>query len=256
FTGRANLAAMAAGVVAVDAARVAAINRNDAGITLATVAPWARVAAGGLAATVKILPYAVPGAALARAVDAAAGALRLHRVVLRDAGLILTEVPGQGARLAEKAERATAARLARLGMGLCRVVRVAHRTEAIAAALATLPGDMALILTGSATSDARDAGPAALVAAGGRLERFGLPVDPGNLTFWGTLGGRPVLGMPGSARSPVASGVDLVLDRLACGVAIDAEAVAAMGVGGLGRELPVRGHPREPRSPSRERMED
>ena len=76
---------------------------------------------------------------------------------------------------------------------------------------------MVLVLGGSATSDAADVCPAGVVAAGGRLVRFGMPVDPGNLLFVGELGGRPVVGLPGCARSPALNGVDWVLERLAAG---------------------------------------
>lgn len=250
FTGRVNLRARAAGVVEIDAERVRAINLHDAGITLSTVAPFARVAAGGLVATVKIIPYAVPDSALAGAEALAAGALRLCPVTMRAAGLILTETPGQADKLAAKGQRAVEARLRRLGMSLAGVARVRHDTAAIAAALRAAPGDIVLILAGSATSDIRDCAPEALRRAGGRVERFGLPVDPGNLTFWGwqdRAGGapRPVMGLPGSARSLVASGVDLVLERLVCGLSISAGDIAAMAVGGLGRDVPSRGQPRE-----------
>lgn len=250
FTGRVNLKAAGVGVVRVDTGRVCALNLLDAGITLATVAPYSRVAAGALVATVKIIPYAVPKVALGRAEALAQGALALCPVRMRTAGLILTEVPGQSEKLAAKGQRATESRLRRLGMSLAGVVRVAHEVGAIAAALAQMPGDIVLILAGSATSDIRDAAPMALVQAGGWVERFGLPVDPGNLLFWGWQGAaaaiRPVMGLPGSARSMVASGVDLVLERLVCGVPIPPEDIALMGVGGLGREIPTRGHPREP----------
>lgn len=254
FTGRVNLHAPGAGVVAVDAGAVTALNLVDPGITLATVAPWARAAPGGLAATVKIIPYAVPETALRAAEAHAPGALRFCPVRLARAALIVTEVPGQADRLADKAVRATDARLRRLGMALADVRRVAHDTAAIATAITDSPGDMVLIMAGSATSDIHDAAPAALVAAGGRVERFGLPVDPGNLLFWGWQDGdagarpmmRPVIGLPGSARSLVASGVDLVLERLACGLPIPPADVAAMGIGGLGREIASRGQPREP----------
>lgn len=249
FTGRVNLRARAAGVIEVDADRVRALNLRDAGLTLATVAPWARVAPGGLAATVKIIPYAVPEAALTDAEALAAGALRLWPVTMARAGLILTEVPGQGEKLAAKGQRAIEARLRRLEMSLAEVRRVRHETGAIAGALGGIAGDIVLILAGSATSDIRDAAPEALRLAGGHVERFGLPVDPGNLTFWGRQGAgaeaRPVLGLPGSARSLVASGVDLVLERLVCAVPIGPEDIAAMAVGGLGRDVPSRGHPRE-----------
>ncbi|MEX5729050.1 molybdenum cofactor cytidylyltransferase [Rhodovulum iodosum] len=243
--GRVNLHADAAGVIGLDTAAIHALNRVDPGITLATLAPLTRVTPGLLAGTVKIIPYAVPGAALATACDAAPGALRVHRVRLKTAGLILSEVPGQKPGLAEKGRAAVAARLDALGIALGAVETVPHAVGPMAAALAALPGDMALILTGSATSDAHDTGPEALRAAGGRVMRFGMPVDPGNLLFLGDLAGRPVIGLPGCARSPALNGADWVLERVACGLTVGDDAVAAMGVGGLLKEIPSRPQPRE-----------
>jgi len=117
---------------------------------------------------------------------------------------------------------------------------------AIAEALPQLPGDMALILTGSATSDLHDTAPEALRRAGGTVCRFGMPVDPGNLLFLGDLQGRPVIGLPGCARSPALNGADWVLERLACGLTVSANDIAAMGVGGLLKEIPQRPQRREP----------
>jgi len=108
-------------------------------------------------------------------------------------------------------------------------------------------GDIVLILTASATSDAHDTAPQALRLAGGRVERFGLPVDPGNLLFLGQIADKPVIGLPNSARSPVLHGADWVLARVACGVPVDSAAMAQMGVGGLLKEIPTRPQPRQPR---------
>ncbi len=104
---------------------------------------------------------------------------------------------------------------------------------------------MLLILTGSATSDLMDDAPEAVRRAGGTVARFGMPVDPGNLLFHGDLAGRPVIGLPGCARSPALNGADWVLERLACGVQITDADMAAMGVGGLLKEIAVRPQPRE-----------
>ena len=93
-----------------------------------------------------------------------------------------------------------------------------------------------LILTGSATSDLHDTAPQALRRAGGRVERFGMPVDPGNLLFLGEIGDRPVIGLPGSARSPVLHGADWVLARVACGLPCGAAEIAAWGWAGCSRK--------------------
>lgn len=246
FTGRVNLNATAPGVVEVDGARVHALNRVDPSITLATLAPLARVAAGDLVGTVKIIAYAVPGQAVDLACAGLAGALRVRPVVLGTAGLVLTEVAGQDPKLSAKGRRAVETRLKALGMRLSAVETVDHDEAAIAAALGRVGGEMALILTGSATSDLHDTAPQAVRRAGGRVERFGMPVDPGNLLFLGEMGGRPVVGLPGCARSPALNGADWVLERLACGLAVTGEDIAGMGVGGLLKEIKVRPQPREP----------
>ncbi len=250
FTGRVNLKATGPGVVVIDVDAVHALNRVDPAITLATLAPFARVARGTLVGTVKIITYAVGGAALARASAVAAGAVRVQPVVRRSAALISTEVAGQDGKLTAKGLRAVEGRLAALGMTLAAAETVAHRADAVAEALARAPGDMLLILTGSATSDAQDTAPEGVRRAGGVVERFGMPVDPGNLLFHGWLGARPVIGLPGCARSPALNGADFVLERLACGLPVGADDIAAMGVGGLLKEIPTRPQPRERRTPS------
>lgn len=247
FTGRVNLNATGPGIIEIDEAAIHRLNRIDPSITLATLPRFQRVGAGTLAGTVKIISYAVAGDALTQAEDAARGAIRVRPVVLPDAGLILTEVAGQDPKLTTKGRKVIEARLRALGMALAGVEVVAHDAPAIAAALGRLPGAMALILTGSATSDLYDTAPQAVRGAGGHVARFGMPVDPGNLLFLGSLGPRPVIGLPGCARSPALNGADWVLERLACGLAVTDDDIAAMGVGGLLKEIPQRPQLREPK---------
>ena len=247
FTGRVNLNAVGPGVVDLDVTAIHALNAVDPSITLATLAPLTRVEAGLLVGTVKIISYAVTKAAFAQAAELARAALRVRPVVLPDASLILTEVPGLPAKLALKGRAAVEGRLRALGMRLADCVTVPHDEASIAQALAGARGAMVLILTGSATSDLYDTAPQALRRAGGCVARFGMPVDPGNLLFHGTLGPRPVIGLPGCARSPALNGADWVLERLACGLALTDADIAQMGVGGLLKEIPIRPQPREGR---------
>ena len=125
-----------------------------------------------------------------------------------------------------------------------------HAAEPLAAAIAAQRAPLILILTGSATSDPQDIAPEALRRAGGTVDRFGMPVDPGNLLFLGRRGAQTVIGLPGSARSPALSGIDWVLERAACGVTPTADEIAGMGVGGLLKEIPTRPQPRSGAAPS------
>lgn len=245
FTGRANLYAGAAGVLRVDAGTVRALNDIDEAITLATLPDFERVAARQMLATVKIIPYGVAGAAVERAEALLRGrtVLSVHPAAVRSAHVILTRTPGMKDAVVAKGAEAVRNRLSALGIGEVEETVVAHETGALAEAIDGR-AELTLILTGSATSDRGDVGPAALVAAGGRLARFGMPVDPGNLLFLGDLNGRPVIGLPGCARSPKLNGADWVLERLACGLPVTPGDIAAMGVGGLLKEIPSRPEPR------------
>ncbi|WP_397542122.1 molybdopterin-binding protein [Roseovarius salis] len=247
FTGRVNLLAEGPGVVLVEAARITGANSVDPMITVATVPPYRQIHADGMVATIKIISYAVPRDAVTRAAVAARGAIRLAAPVHQSATLIVTDIPGGPGR---KGVDAIATRLEGLGMTLAETVTVAHQEDALARTVAAAAGDIVLILTGSATSDPADTAPAALRRAGGRVERFGMPVDPGNLLFLGEIGPKPVIGLPNSARSPVLHGADWVLSRVACGLTVTSADIAAMGVGGLLKEIPTRPQPRQDRRKS------
>ncbi|RVT86936.1 molybdopterin biosynthesis protein [Rhodobacteraceae bacterium CCMM004] len=246
-TGRVNVYAEAPGLLRLDRAAVDGFNGIDPMITVATLPPLARVAPRTMVATIKIIAYGVGGDAVAAAAAAGEAGLSLAPVALRSAGLIVTAMdagPGDG-----KGRKAVSDRLAALGMDLAAAVTVPHEAGAIARALADLPGELALILTASATSDPEDVAPSAVRAAGGTVTRFGMPVDPGNLLFLGEAQGRPVIGLPGCARSPALNGADWVLERVACAVPVGGAEIAAMGVGGLLKESPARPAPRARAAP-------
>ncbi len=147
----------------------------------------------------------------------------------------------------EKGYHAIQTRLAALNVQLAPKVLVRHRQDEIAAAVTRATGaELILILTASATSDPQDVAPAALRQAGGQVDRFGMPVDPGNLLFLGRLGATPVIGLPGCAKSPALNGADWVMERIICGVPVTSADIAAMGAGGLLKEVAARGRPRDP----------
>lgn len=240
-TGRANLHATGPGVLLYDPARINAVNSVDPIITFAVVPPFAATHADMMIGTIKVISYGIARNLVVRAAEAAVGALRVAPVVLRTAELIETVIDGGPT----KGEAAIRGRLETLGMDLIRTVRVPHEEGALATAVAGATADLVLILTASATSDPRDVAPAAVRRAGGEVARFGMPVDPGNLLFVGRWNGRPVIGLPGCARSPALNGADWVLQRIAAGLDVGPAEIAAMGVGGLLKESPARGRPRE-----------
>ncbi len=146
-----------------------------------------------------------------------------------------------------KTLRVTAERLAPAGAGIVGEWRVEHEVGALSEALAAARecAELIVVFGASAIADRRDVVPAAIEAAGGTVQHFGMPVDPGNLLLVAEVGGRPVLGAPGCARSPRENGFDWVLLRLLCGLPVSRRDIAGMGVGGLLMEIVTRPQPRE-----------
>ncbi len=250
-TGRVNLAAEAAGLLLVDTAKIDRLNGVDESLTVGTLPDGAVVAARDLVATIKVIPFAVPGT-LVSVVEVVAQhggpALRLHPFRPLKVGLVVTELPGLKESVTEKTIAVTEARVSALTGTLLPPLRTPHETAPIAAALETLIGqgaELLLVVGASAVVDRRDVGPEGIVRAGGEILHFGMPVDPGNLICVGRIGGRPALVLPGCARSPKQNGIDLVLPRLFAGLPAGPAEIMRMGVGGLLKETNVRPLPRE-----------
>ena len=245
FTGRVNIIAEGPGVVQLDAARLIAANSVDPMISVATVPEFQQMTTGGLVATIKIISYGVPQAKLDQACDLARDSIRLSApkfALCRPDHIRYRRGAG------DKGKEAIAARLDMLGVTLNSVQMVPHDAESIAAAITTSQADLVMILSGSATSDWADVAPTAVSQAGGNVHRFGMPVDPGNLLFLGSIGPKPVIGLPGCARSPALNGADWVLSRVVCGLDVTDADFAQMAIGGLLKEIPTRPQPRRPKS--------
>ena len=249
FTGRANLLATESGIAAIDAAAIDAVNGTDEAVTVATLPPFEAVSAGRMVATVKIIPFAVQGDVLDRCLAAARVSGRAIGVApfkLRRAALIMTRTAAVKDRVLDKTAGVVADRLAALGLALDGQVRIDHRTDILADRIAeeTARHDLVLICGASAIADRRDVIPAAIERAGGSVDRLGMPVDPGNLLLLGHLGTTAIVGLPGCARSPKLNGFDWILRRIAAGLRVTGRDIAAMGVGGLLKEIPLRPRPR------------
>ena len=249
FTGRANIYARTGGCFLVDQNSVNVLNRVDPAITLATLHNGVVVGAGRMVATVKIIPFSVSERSLAAA-EIACGrtSIRVAGRAVRRVGLVSTRLSSLNESVMGKTKRILVDRLSAYGVVLAGEMRVAHEEVALASAILDESRDCDLIIVfgASAIVDESDVIPAAIRRAGGRVHRFGMPVDPGNLLLTGTVAGTPVIGAPGCARSPVENGFDWVLRRVVHGVAIETIDLSAMGVGGLLMEIHDRPQPRDP----------
>ena len=251
FTGRCNLISEVRGVLTVDRDRLDRLNLIDEAVTVATLAPYDLIEPKQMAATIKIIPFSVPKpvleACLALAAEDADPMVSASALRPRQVGLVQTRLPGQKPGLFDKMQGVVDARLAALDCPQAVERRCGHDSAETAAALAALrdAGCEILLVSGaSAIVDRRDVVPAGIVEAGGTIEHFGMPVDPGNLILMARLGETPVIGLPGCARSPKLNGFDWVLQRLLSDIPVGRHDIMTMGAGGLLKEIAARPLPR------------
>jgi molybdopterin biosynthesis enzyme len=235
---RVNLLATADGVLHVDADALLQINMID-GLTVATLPDASLVKARARAATIKIIPFAVPEESL-RAAEAVGHAhpnlISLRELRPRSVGLILVGSAAAQPRLQRTLLPPIQSRVLELGSRLEGVLTVDAREDAVAEAVTSLIGQQAqlLIIAGETSSmDRDDVTPRGVRLAGGRIEHYGAPVEPGNLLLMAYLGDTPVLGAPGCVRSRSRNIVDLILPRLLSGEYLTARDIIALGHGGL-----------------------
>ena len=192
FTGRANLFAQTSGVLVVDKDAIDRLNRVDEAITFATLPAYKPVVAGEMIATVKIIPFAVGKEAHDTALKVVTKPLlRVAPYRIRKVGVVSTVLPGLATKVIEKTLKITTERLAPAGATIVAERRVPHERAALARALDEVlkaGAELAIVFGASAIADRRDVIPAALEEIGGRIEHFGMPVDPGNLLMIGTAG--------------------------------------------------------------------
>lgn len=250
FTGRCNLFSSRRGLLVYDRDRLDRLNLVDEAVTVATAPAFETVGPRQMVATVKIIPFGVDSRVLdACAAYASTGGEPLISVrpfSPLSTVLISSTLPGLKDKVIEAAAEVTRARVESIGGRVLQEIRCSHDVGAIERALrkaATLGAELILVAGASATVDRRDMVPSAIVKAGGEIDHFGMPADPGNLLLLARLGKIPVVNLPGCARSSKPNGLDWVLARLAAGLAIRSADIMRMGAGGLLKQWGLRPDP-------------
>lgn len=239
---RVNLLAEALGVVQIDAVGLLRMNTIE-GVTIATRASNTLIRPNQRIATIKIIPFAIPEAAfhevehIQREHPAIVGLRPLRS--LRVAVILVGSAAAQQ-RIEQGVYPAIEARVAELGSTVQHVAYVHTDEEAVAHAIGeALHAGAELLMIAGETSimDRDDVTPRAIRLAGGRVEHYGAPVEPGNLLLMAYSQGKntvvPILGAPGCVRSRDANIVDLLLPRLLAGETITRADIIALGHGGL-----------------------
>ncbi|MGE5475498.1 MAG: hypothetical protein ACM3Q1_02500 [Bacteroidales bacterium] len=246
FTGRCNLFAARRGLLVYDRERLDRLNLVDEAVTVATAPSFEMVGPRRMVATVKIIPFGVDRRVLdACAASASTGGplISVRPFRPRRAVLISTTLPGLREQVMTVTANVTRARMESLGGDIIAELRCPHEIGPIERTLGkalSLGTDLILVAGASATVDRRDVVPSAIERAGGAVDHFGMPADPGNLLLLAHLGAVPVVNLPGCARSAKPNGLDWVLARIAADIPIKPADVMRMGAGGLLKQLGVR----------------
>ena len=250
FTGRCNVFAAADGLLLVRAPDIDRFNGVDEALTVATLPAPRAVREGEMLATIKVIPFAVPGDMLARALTGLGTKPRAIRVAAFEpftAAIIQTRLPMTKESVLDKTSRVLRSRVEALHGRVVDEIRCGHDagdvTRAVDQAL-DAGARLVMIVGASAIVDRSDVIPSGVVAADGEVLHFGMPVDPGNMLLLARCRGRPVLGLPGCARSPAPNGLDQILERLAAGLDVTPRDIMEMGVGGLHKGAAARSGPR------------
>ena len=238
-TGRCNLYARHRGLLKLRSNRIDEINSVDEAFTVATLPSYSSVYAGQLLVSIKVIPFAVSRKLLDDCIAVASHGLPPVNVFPYQPlsiGLIQTHTPWFNKNLLEKGSNMLKERANMLGSTIVVERNCDHHENEISRLLGEYfekQLDVIFLLGASAIQDRNDVIPQGVVNAGGRIEHFGMPVDPGNLLLMAKYGKTTILGLPGCVRSPKRNGFDFVFERIAAGLEVNREDVMNMGRGGI-----------------------
>ncbi len=236
--GRVNFYASEHGTFNVNSPGLARLNALT-GVALATIAGNTAVAPKKMVATLKTIGLALPEATLQKAesiVRENGAVLQVKPIKNRQAAIVLTGTENGRARVQEIFSPPIHARLEELGARVISEAYSSEDPEAIAKALqkSMAAGAQIIILAGETSiMDANDLTPRGIQRAGGAVELYGAPVEPGNLLLLAYCGDVPVVGAPGCIKSRETNAVDLILPRLLAGERVTRGDVNALAEGGL-----------------------
>lgn len=237
-TGRVNFFPATRGILKVNDAALDQINVLD-GITVATIPANAVVHEKKMVATVKTIGLAVPETTLRQVETIASQAGEVLGIVpLGQAQVAVILTGGAEARAGVEKTFAPAirGRVEDLGGAIASIEYVDHAQAAIAAAIqrAQQANADCIILAGETSiMDASDVTPRGILDAGGKIELYGAPVEPGNLLLLAYWNDTPIVGAPGCVKSRDTNVVDLILPRLLAGERVRKKDLVALANGGL-----------------------
>ena len=235
--GKIELIADCDGLFQIDIPRLNAVNEIDE-IMIASRHTNTPVKKGDKLLGTRVIPLVI-GKEKMEQVKQAAGKEPLARLVpyrpMR-AGIVTTGSEVFYGRIQDTFTPVIVEKLAGFGIQAVGHITVNDDKEKITAAVLELKnqGMDLIVCTGGMSVDPDDLTPGAIRDTGARIVTYGAPVLPGAMFLLGYFeDGTPVMGLPGCVMYAKATVFDLVLPRIAAGVAVTKQELAHMGNGGL-----------------------
>ena len=235
--GKVELIADKDGLFEVDTERLCAVNGIDE-LMIATRHTNTAVHPGDKLAGMRVIPLVIEEEKLERAEQTAGKRplLRLTPWKLKTAAVITTGSEVAKGLIEDKFTPVVERKLAAFGIRMIRHVLTGDDPERIHEEIVKAHEDgMDLILcTGGMSVDPDDRTPGAIARSGVKIVTYGAPMLPGAMFCLGYLeDGTPVAGLPGCVMYAKATIFDLVLPRIAAGVALKRSDFVRLGHGGL-----------------------
>ncbi len=236
--GRVNFYATRSGFLRINSKALAHVNEL-CGVTLATIKNYTSVAPKKMIATLKTIGLALPESVLLDAekiVREQGAVLSVVSVRIQRVAIILAGSENGRTRVQETFSPPIRARIEELGAQIIAEDFVAEDERALAGAIesAVSAGAQMIVLAGETSiMDAGDITPHGIERAGGEVELYGAPVEPGNLLLLAYRGAVPIIGAPGCVKSRETNVVDLILPRLLIGERLTRADVNKFAEGGL-----------------------
>ena len=235
--GKVELIADADGLFEVDTERLCAVNGIDE-LMIATRHTNTAVHPGDKLAGMRVIPLVIEEEKLERAEQTAGKRplLRLTPWKLKTASVITTGSEVAKGLIEDKFTPVVERKLAAFGIRMIRHVLTGDDPERIREEIVKAHEDgMDLVLcTGGMSVDPDDRTPGAIARSGVKIVTYGAPTLPGAMFCLGYFeDGTPVAGLPGCVMYAKATIFDLVLPRIAAGVALKRSDFVRLGHGGL-----------------------
>ena len=235
--GKVELIADKDGLFEVDTERLCAVNGIDE-LMIATRHTNTAVHPGDKLAGMRVIPLVIEEEKLERAEQTTGKRplLRLTPWKLKTAAVITTGSEVAKGLIEDKFTPVVERKLAAFGIRMIRHVLTGDDPERIREEIMKAHEDgMDLVLcTGGMSVDPDDRTPGAIARSGVKIVTYGAPTLPGAMFCLGYFeDGTPVVGLPGCVMYAKATIFDLVLPRIAAGVALKRSDFVRLGHGGL-----------------------